>query len=66
MYIDLHTMIILYEICHFSSNEDLKTEMLCHDYEFQEPLPSSSEEAFQELWTCIHCKHERVLTHQHR
>ncbi|MFL6420095.1 MAG: hypothetical protein ACJ71P_11850 [Nitrososphaeraceae archaeon] len=33
-----------------------------HDYEFVESLPSDSE-AFQELWTCIHCKHEIVLTH---
>jgi N-acetylmuramoyl-L-alanine amidase CwlA len=35
-----------------------------HNYEFQEMLPSNSEESFQELWVCIHCGHERVITHQ--
>jgi hypothetical protein len=38
-------------------------ECFGHDYEFMEPLPSSPEE-FQELYRCIHCGHERVLTHQ--
>ena len=39
-------------------------ECFGHDYEFAKPLPSESEEAFEELYRCIHCGHERVLTHQ--
>jgi len=42
------------------------TESDCsdHDYEFQEFLPAEcSTEVYQELWVCIHCGHEKVLTH---
>jgi hypothetical protein len=34
-----------------------------HALEFQELLPSHEPNIFQELWVCIHCGHERVMTH---
>jgi hypothetical protein len=34
-----------------------------HEFEFLEPLPSHEPDVYQELYVCIHCKHERVLTH---
>jgi hypothetical protein len=45
-----------------TSSYEVCEECFGHDYEFAQSLPSDSE-GFQELWTCIHCKHGRVLTH---
>jgi hypothetical protein len=33
-----------------------------HDYEYQESLSSGSN-AYQEPWVCIHCGHDKVVTH---
>lgn len=36
-----------------------------HEYEYIECLPSGSKSAIQqELWVCIHCNHERVVTRE--
>jgi hypothetical protein len=34
----------------------------CHDYEYQESL-SSGPDGYQELFVCIHCGHNRILSH---
>ena len=33
-----------------------------HEYEQMESLPSGPD-GYQELWTCIHCGHAKVMTH---
>ena len=48
-----------------SINKFLLLQIKCagHALEFLQLLPSSETDMFQELWVCIHCGHERVLTH---
>jgi hypothetical protein len=44
-------------------SDDDNDDCFGHEYEFQEALLSSSNGVYQELWVCIHCNHERILTH---
>jgi hypothetical protein len=44
-------------------NQYEENDCFGHEYEFLEPLPSSEEDVYQELWVCIHCNQTRVLRH---
>jgi hypothetical protein len=44
-------------------HEHKQEECPGHEYEFLEPLPSSEPDVFKDLYVCILCSHERVITH---
>ncbi|MFL6366364.1 MAG: hypothetical protein ACJ719_14320 [Nitrososphaeraceae archaeon] len=49
----------------FHEQKQEEEEEVCpgHEYEFLEPLPSGEPDVFKDLYICIICSHQHVITH---